>query len=109
VAQPFEIEFTQSALDDLRYLRRTDQTRILDSVDRHLSSEPASPARNRKALRPNSLAAWELRIGKLRAFYDVDVLRKVVLIKVVGWKEHNQLFVRGKSFFSLNSKTSTKR
>jgi mRNA-degrading endonuclease RelE of RelBE toxin-antitoxin system len=98
VAQPFAIEFTQSALDDLRDLRRTDQSRILDSVDRHLSSEPMSAARNRKALRPNNLAAWELRIGKLRAFYDVDVSRKVVLVKAVGWKEHNRLFVRGKEF-----------
>jgi mRNA-degrading endonuclease RelE of RelBE toxin-antitoxin system len=80
VAQPFEIEFTHSALDDLPYLRRTDQTRILDSVGRHLSSEPTSAARNRKSLRPNSLAAWELRIVRLRAFYDVDLLRNVVLI-----------------------------
>ena len=68
MAQPFEIEFTQSALDDLRHLRRADHTRVLESVDRHLSSQPLSAARNRKSLRPNDLAAWELRIGKLRAF-----------------------------------------
>jgi hypothetical protein len=37
----------------------------------NLSDEPQRKARNRKPLRPNPVAPWELRAGNLRAFYDV--------------------------------------
>jgi mRNA-degrading endonuclease RelE of RelBE toxin-antitoxin system len=86
----FEIEFTESALADLDYLRRSDQKVILDAVSEQLTREPLAPTRNRKPFRPNDLAEWELRAGKLRAFYDIDVAANIVSIKAVGWKEHNR-------------------
>ena len=71
---------------------------IYDAVQLQLSFGPTIPTRNRKPLRPNPLSEWELRVGALRIFYDVDTEERVVLIKAVGWKEHNRLFIRGKEF-----------
>lgn len=47
-------------------------------------------------MRPNDAAEWELRIGKYRVFYNVEIEVKIVSIEVVGLKVGNQLFVRGK-------------
>jgi mRNA-degrading endonuclease RelE of RelBE toxin-antitoxin system len=45
-------------------------------------------------LRTNEIAAWELKLGKYRVFYDIedDVTVKVA---AVGYKEHNELFIQG--------------
>jgi mRNA-degrading endonuclease RelE of RelBE toxin-antitoxin system len=46
-------------------------------------------------MRPNPLAPWELRIGKFRAYYDVDVKNALVEIVAVGVKWHSKVFVGG--------------
>jgi len=52
--------------------------------------------KNRKKLRANPVAPWELRIGNYRIFYEVDNDSVKVIIISVGAKEHNILFIRGK-------------
>jgi hypothetical protein len=48
-------------------------------------------------MRPNPLAPWELRIGDLRVYYDVESLPEpTVSIRAVGVKEHSQLRIAGK-------------
>ena len=94
----FRVEFTASALDDLDFLKPYEQNPILDAVEQQLPHEPLTPTRHRKELRPNPLATWELQVGKYRVFYDVEREDQVVRVKAVGWKEHNQLFIRGKEF-----------
>jgi mRNA-degrading endonuclease RelE of RelBE toxin-antitoxin system len=94
----FALEFTASALDDLRYLRRFEQSLILDAIERQLTGEPLTPTRNRTPLRPNDLAAWERRIEKYRVFYDVNVERYLVKVKAVGWKDRDRLIIRGREF-----------
>ena len=44
---------------------------VLDAIERQLVSEPLKESRNRKPLRPNPIAPWELRVGGLRVFYEV--------------------------------------
>jgi mRNA-degrading endonuclease RelE of RelBE toxin-antitoxin system len=95
----FDLQFTDSALEDLRFLKRFEQSYVLDAVERQLSTEPLISTRNRKPLRPNDLAQWELRAGAFRVFYDVDGAGRIVRIKAIGWKEHNRLVIRGKEFF----------
>lgn len=92
----FRIELSDNALDDLRSLRRTEQVLILDSVETFLNHDPQGETRRRKPLRSNPIASWELRIDQFRVFYDVDAEAEVVLIKAIGWKDHNSLFFRGK-------------
>ncbi len=72
--------------------------RIFDEIEEQLSQEPTNQTRNRKRLRPNQVAERELRIGEHRVFYDVDTEAVAVEVKMVGYKEHNTLFVRGKEY-----------
>jgi hypothetical protein len=39
-----------------------------------------------------------VRAGSSRVFYDVDEANQLVVLKAVGWKEHNKLFIRGKEY-----------
>ena len=94
----FTIGFTESALEDLRFLKKNEQKVILDSIQEQLAAQPLVQTRNRKPLRPNDLSAWEVRMGAHRVFYDVDEANKQVTVKAVGWKEHNKLFIRGKEY-----------
>jgi mRNA-degrading endonuclease RelE of RelBE toxin-antitoxin system len=95
---PFILDFTQSALDDLAFCRAHDQTRILDQIAIQLTHQPTLETRKRKALEPNTLGDWELRIGAFRIFYDIDTVAATVKIKAIGEKKHNVLFIRGKEY-----------
>ncbi|MEG4441599.1 type II toxin-antitoxin system RelE/ParE family toxin [Microcoleus sp. AT9_B5] len=99
----YSIEYTEEAFKDLEYFRKPEQQVILDEVDQQLAYQPTTETNNRKRLRPNSVAEWELRIGKYRVFYDVfeestPEIVKIVKIEAVGFKEHNKLYIRGKEF-----------
>ena len=48
-------------------------------------------------MRPNPIAPWELRIGNLRVYYDVeDAPEKLVTVLAVGIKDHNRVLIDGK-------------
>jgi mRNA-degrading endonuclease RelE of RelBE toxin-antitoxin system len=94
----YEVEVTESALDDLDYLKKAERNAILDEIENQLTATPLTPTRNRKPLRPNKLSAWEMRVGLFRVFYDVDEEAGKVVVKAVGRKEHNKLFIRGKEY-----------
>ena len=59
----FRIELTPEAAADLRAFRRYDQEQIVAGIEEQLPHQAIEPSRNRKQLRPNRLAEWELRIG----------------------------------------------
>ena len=90
------IEFTAEALGDLQALRKFEQKAVLNGLEAQLQSAPTVEIRNRKRLRPNPVADWELRIGRFRVFYKVDIDRQRVSIEAIGFKIGSQLFVRGK-------------
>ena|ERR1041384_629650 len=94
----FQIEITGKAQDDLRFLRKVDQTQIMYAIGQQLKTEPTVETRTRKRLRPNLVAEWELRVDEHRVFYDIDAASRRVLIKAVGSKIHNQLLIRGREF-----------
>jgi mRNA-degrading endonuclease RelE of RelBE toxin-antitoxin system len=91
----FELLFTESALKDLRFFRRNEQSIILAAIEQQLLGQPLTQTRNRKPLRPNDLSTWEVRVGSHRVFYDVNQEDNTVIIKAVGRKERNKLFIRG--------------
>jgi mRNA-degrading endonuclease RelE of RelBE toxin-antitoxin system len=80
----FEIVFTESALADMGFLKKTDQKVVLDAIEQQLTKEPLVQTRNRRPLRPNDLSAWEVRVGSHRVFYDVDAVTQKVTVKAVG-------------------------
>lgn len=92
----YEIEFTPEAVEDLNALRKFEQEEVVDGIESQLRREPMVETHNRKKLRPNNVAAWELRIGRFRVFYNVDQAVRIVSIEAVGFKVGNLLFVRGK-------------
>lgn len=62
-----------------------------------LAHQPTVERRNRKRLRPNPLAPWELRIGNLRVYFSVEEEpERVVKIRAIGVKKQgNRLFIGG--------------
>ncbi len=94
----FEIAFTESAVADLRFLKKADQNVVLDAIEQQLSKEPSVQTRNRKPLRANDLSSWEAHVGPHRVFYDVEESNQKVTSKAVGRKEHNKLLIRGKEY-----------
>jgi hypothetical protein len=45
---------------------------VLDAVEKQLQLQPDIETRNRKPMRPNPLAPWELRIGNPRVYYAFE-------------------------------------
>lgn len=69
---------------------------LLTAIEAQLLHEPLLETRNRKRLRPNPLASWELRVGDLRVFYRVgEEGAKKVYILAVGEKRGNSLWIGG--------------
>ena len=92
----FEIEFMPDAWEHLKDFSARDRTTVLAGIETQLRYEPHVETRNRKAMRENTLADWELRTGKFRVFYDIE--NKIVYVIAVGIKARNQLFIGGKRF-----------
>nr|VFJ72040.1 MAG: mRNA-degrading endonuclease RelE, toxin component of the RelBE toxin-antitoxin system [Candidatus Kentron sp. FM]VFJ72203.1 MAG: mRNA-degrading endonuclease RelE, toxin component of the RelBE toxin-antitoxin system [Candidatus Kentron sp. FM]VFK19838.1 MAG: mRNA-degrading endonuclease RelE, toxin component of the RelBE toxin-antitoxin system [Candidatus Kentron sp. FM] len=89
---PYRIEYSPDAEEHLREFTAREQKIILDTVDAGLSHRPTEQTRNRKPMRPNRLAPWELRIGDFRVFYDVaNSPEFCVYVRAIGVKEHNTL------------------
>ena len=70
----------------------------MDGAELHLRHEPTVQSHRIKAMRPNPVAEWELRLGDFRVLYDVDESTRHVTIQVVGEKRGNQLIVQGKEY-----------
>ena len=89
---PYHIEYSPDAEDHLRVLTARQQAIVLDTVDEQLAYQPTVETRDRKPMRPNPLAPWELRIGNLRVYYDVEEEPEpVVYIRAIGVKERNRI------------------
>jgi len=88
----YQIEYTDAAIEHLKFLTTRQQRTVLDTVDEQLTYEPLVETRNRKPMEPNSLATWELRSGNLRVYYDVEENTvSIVYIQAVGVKNRNQV------------------
>ena len=94
----FEIELTLDAIDDMRLLRKYERQQIVETIQDQLAQQPTEETRNRKRLRPNQLAEWELRIGRFRVFYDIDAQANRVKIEAVGYKRGNRLLIHGEEY-----------
>jgi mRNA-degrading endonuclease RelE of RelBE toxin-antitoxin system len=93
----YRIRFAESAEEHFAQLTARQQAIVLDAAKVQLRYEPLRETRNRKPLRPNPLAPWELRVGSLRVFYEVDALESdLVNVLTIGVKRGNRLIVAGK-------------
>lgn len=92
----FRIEYAPGALDQLREMGARDRATVVDNVERKLEHGPTLTARNKKPLRANELASWELRIGEWRVYYDVEEMPEpVVTVRAVGRKVRDRVLIQG--------------
>jgi mRNA-degrading endonuclease RelE of RelBE toxin-antitoxin system len=95
----YRIEYSPEAEEHLRVLTRRQQAIVLDVVETTLTEQPLTETRNRKRMRPNGLALWELRIGDLRVYYDVDPgPPRVVQVRAVGIKSRDRVRIGKETF-----------
>jgi mRNA-degrading endonuclease RelE of RelBE toxin-antitoxin system len=93
---PFEIQFAESVKSHLEALTAAQRKAVLDAIGIQLAHEPLKETRNRKPLRPNPIAPWELRVGALRVFYDVvEGPPALVNVLAIGFKARSQLRIGG--------------
>jgi mRNA-degrading endonuclease RelE of RelBE toxin-antitoxin system len=87
---PYRIVYSPTTEKQLRALTARQRTTVFDNVDKQLAHQPTVERRNRKPMRPNPIAPWELRIGNLRVYYDIEEKpESVVTILAVGIKDRN--------------------
>ena len=93
---PYRIEYSPEVEEHLQFLTARQRAIVLDTVDEQLMYQPMGETRNRKPMRPNPLAPWELRIGNLRVYFDIEEEPEaVVYIRAVGIKERNRVRIAG--------------
>lgn len=93
----YRIEYSPATDEHLRLLTARQRSIVFDVVDEQLSHQPAVETRNRKPMRPNPLAPWELRIGELRVYYEIaEDPEAVVTIVAVGVKQRDRILIGGK-------------
>ena len=102
---PYQIEFAASVESQLEALGAHERASTLAAIEERLLHQPLVETRNRKLLRPNPLAPWELRVGPVRVFYEVKPtgagqperqdLLGIVYVLAVGRKEGNVLRIGG--------------
>jgi mRNA-degrading endonuclease RelE of RelBE toxin-antitoxin system len=91
----YDIELSDTAKRDLKWFKKYEQEIILDGIDDNLRFEPNVETQNRKPMRPNPIAEWELRIGKFRVLYNVEETVKIVGIEAIGIKVGSNFVIRG--------------
>jgi len=91
----YRIEYSHAALEHLSWLSKNQQVTVLGAVIAQLEREPNIRTRNRKPLRPNTLGRWELRVGNIRVFYEIEEESLLVDIRAIGIKKGNLLYVAG--------------
>lgn len=95
----YRIQYARIAEEHLRILNARQRAIVFDAVDEQLAQEPDVETRNRKPMRPNPIAPWELRIGEIRVYYDVEHEPwNVVIILAIGIKRRNRTRIGGEEF-----------
>jgi mRNA-degrading endonuclease RelE of RelBE toxin-antitoxin system len=93
----YAIKYSPETIGHLRALTARQRAIVFNAVEEQLRFEPLVQTRNRKLMRPNPLAPWELRIGELRVYYDVEgASDPTVVIHAIGIKDRNRVVIGDK-------------
>jgi mRNA-degrading endonuclease RelE of RelBE toxin-antitoxin system len=92
----FAVRLGEDAVAEIAGLRAAERRRVLDAIEKQLAQEPAERSRRKKML--SSLVppweqvrpVWQLRVGDLRVFYDVDESSRIVIVRAVRRKERKR-------------------
>lgn len=87
----YEIIFAPQAEEDLLALRVKDRSEVLDAIETHLRYEPKKTSKSRiKRLEGLDWPQYRLRIGDIRAFYDVSDSHEDGMVEVLVIREKNE-------------------
>jgi mRNA-degrading endonuclease RelE of RelBE toxin-antitoxin system len=93
---PYEIRYSNEAVEQLKRLRAFDRTAILDQIEQLLRVNLAAVSKSRiKLLREPAPTQYRLRVGEFRIFDDVA--EEVVLIIQVLSKHDSIGYLGGSS------------
>lgn len=91
---PYQIVYASVTEEHFRELTARQRSIVLDAVDRQLMHQPSVATRNRKPMRENPISEWELRIGNLRVYYNVeDGERPTVNVLAIGIKRRERIWI----------------
>jgi mRNA-degrading endonuclease RelE of RelBE toxin-antitoxin system len=86
---PYEIRYSDEAIDQLKTLRAFDRTAILDQIEEVLAVNPTIESKARvKRLREPAPTQYRMRVGEFRVFYDVEG-EVVLVIQILSKKDSN--------------------
>ena len=93
----FKVVYAEAAKQHLRGLTARQRSIAVHGIEASLTYEPNVQARNRKPMREDDLGAeWELRIGALRVYYEVqDQPERRVSVLAVGLKMGSTVRIGG--------------
>jgi mRNA interferase RelE/StbE len=81
----YRITFAPQAEEDLLALRANERGEVLDAIELHLRYEPEKTSKSRiKRLDGIEWPQYRLRIGEMRAFYDVVYGRDQGTVEVLA-------------------------
>jgi mRNA-degrading endonuclease RelE of RelBE toxin-antitoxin system len=103
VPEAYTIILAEGAEGDFRSMTAYERRLVLDGMETHLSHRPTEQSRRIKKMRPNPIAAWELRLGDYRVLYDVGESERNVIVQVIGEKVGNRLIVQGEEYTAHES------
>jgi mRNA-degrading endonuclease RelE of RelBE toxin-antitoxin system len=93
---PYDVRYSNEAVEQLKKLRAFDQTAILDQIEQVLRVNPMMESKARvKRLRQPAPTQYRLCVGEFRVFYDVDQAT-VLIIQVLG-KQNSIDYLGGSS------------
>jgi len=92
----YEIRYTPAARAHLKELTARQRATVVRGVEEQLVHQPTVETRHRKPMRASPIAPWELRIGDLRVYYDVEhEPEQMVGIVAIGIKRRNHVTISG--------------
>jgi len=93
---PWEIRYSNEAVEQLKKFRVLDSTAILGQIEQVLRVNPTVVSKSRvKRLREPAPTQYRLRVGEFRVFYDVE--EEAVLIIQVLSKQDSIEYLGGSS------------
>lgn len=93
---PYEILYSDEAIEQLRKFRTFDRTTILDQIEQVLRVNPRVESKARvKRLREPAPTQYRLRVGEFRVFYDVE--DETVLVVQILSKQDTHDYLGGSS------------
>ena len=95
----YRIVWSPEAREHFRHLTARQRATALERMGEQLEHDPDLPTRNRKMMRSNELAVWELRIGDVRVYYDVQGgpggPEPTVQVRAIATKVGNRVYLGG--------------